>query len=370
MPEDLTIVQIASYYPPSLGGLERVVQEIAEQLARDRHRVMVLTSNVNAKNLPRVEGGPYLTIRRLWAINFAHTAFMPGLLWQLFRVRKPAVFHLHLAQAYVPEIVWLTAKMRGIPYVVHFHLDVERSGKLGFIFVWWKRWVQPLVIKDAARVIVLSPEQAKLIHERYHKPVDQIDFISNGVGDQFLNLGRAKRDFHKPMRLLFVGRLHMQKRPERLIEALSLIKSDVTLNVVGEGDDRMRLESLVAKLKLTNVVFSGRLYDQKLLAAYQNADVFVLPSDREGMPLVLLEAMATGLPIIGSDVLGIHELIKGIGVLVKNPSPQTFAEAIDGLACNPEELSKLNAASSENAKKYSWKKLVEKLESVYGEITK
>lgn len=363
-----TIVQIASFYPPHLGGLERVAEEVAEQLARDGYPVVVLSSDLQAKHLSRVEVHGNLTIKRLWSFEFAHTPLIPGMLFQLLRTPKPAVFHLHLAQAYVPEMVWLAAKLRGIPYVVHFHLDVEKSGKLGFIFDLWKRWIQPIIIRGAARVITLSPDQSRLIEQRYRKPSDQVIFIGNGVGRQFLDIGNTKRTFHAPLRLLFVGRLALQKRPERLVEAMALVRSDVVLDLVGDGEDRAKLEALVDKLQVKNVKFCGRLDGEKLLDAYRNADVFVLPSDREGMPLVLLEAMATALPIVGSDVLGIQELIDGVGVLVKDPSPETFAKAIDGLAQDPKRLEALSTASLEKARQYSWEKLVGEMEEVYKKL--
>jgi glycosyltransferase involved in cell wall biosynthesis len=363
------IVQVSAYYPPHLGGLERVLQEVAEQLAKDNYGVTVLTSDMGAKKLPKQEQVfEKLLVKRLWAFEFAHTAFIPGLLWQLFRIRKPSLFHLHMAQAHVPEIVWLVAKLRGIPYIVHFHLDVERSGKLGFIFDWWKRWILPRIMRDAAMVITLSQDQSALIHNRYKVSLDKIRYIGNGVSEKFLDIGRIKRNFHSPLRLLFVGRLALQKRPERLIEAMSLVTSNVILNMVGDGEDKAELEKLTEKSVLKNVTFSGRLDGEKLLDAYNSADVFVLPSDKEGMPLVLLEAMATGLPIIGSDVLGIHELIEDVGILVENPSPETFAQEIDKLAQNPNKLNELSASSYKKASMYSWKNLVEQLEEVYKEI--
>ena len=368
MTNNINIVQIAAHYPPYLGGLERVAQEVAEHLARNGHKVSVLTSNIQAKEIAQIETRPNLAIRRLSAFHFAHTTFIPSLLWELLRVRKPAIFHLHLAQAYVPEMVWLAAKLRNIPYIVHFHIDAEPSGRLGFLFVLWKRWVQSSIIKDATRVITLSLDQSNLIHERYQKPKDKITFIGNGVGREFLEIGKTNRVFHTPLRLIFVGRLSVQKRPERLVEALALVNPGVTLDIVGEGEDRAELESLVAKLKLTNVKFLGKLHGKELLEAYRNADVFVLSSDREGMPLVLLEAMSTGLPIIGSNVLGIRELISEVGVLVDNPSSETFAKAINNLLERPGELQRLSQKSIAKSQGYSWEILIKQLEKVYEEI--
>lgn len=364
-----SLVHIAAYYPPHLGGMERVAEEIAKQVAHDGYNITVLTSDIGAKNKPikRISLNP--NVRYLWSFEFAHTPFIPTLLWNLWRTKKPAIFHIHLAQAYAPEMVWLASKLRGIPYVLHFHLDVEPSGTFGFLYILWKRWIQTRVIKDAARVITLSPAQSQLIEERYHKLPSEVVFIGNGVSEAFLEIGKTKRTFHNPLRLLFVGRFTIQKRPDRLIEALKFTKSDVILDMVGEGEDRSKSEELVAKLGLKNITFHGRLDGEKLLDAYRNADVFVLPSDREGMPLVLLEAMATGLPIMGSDVLGITELIDGVGVVVKNPSPETFAKAIDNIASDPQKLTELSEASLKTADNYSWTKLIKRLEEVYKEIS-
>ena len=363
-----SIIHIAAYYPPHLGGLERVTQEVAEQLARDGYLTTVLTSNIGAEHT-EPSFVPNLTVKRLWAFEFAHTAFIPGLFWQLMRVRKPAIFHLHLSQAYVPEMVWLASKLRDIPYVVHFHLDVQPSGRLGFIFIWWKRWIQTRIIRDAARVITLSPDQTKLIQSRYRKDATQVTCMSNGVGQQFLDIGKSIRKYHDPLRLLFVGRLSAQKRLERLVRALPLVSAPVRLEVVGEGEDRAKHESLVAELGLQNVTFRGALRGNDLLQAYQEADVFVLPSEREGMPLVLLEAMASGLPVVGSDVAGIRELVLGTGILVEAPYAEGFAAAIETLYKNPSRLEELSKLSFAKAQEFSWPNLIKRLEALYADMT-
>jgi uncharacterized membrane protein len=98
--------------------------------------------------------------------------------------------------------------------------------------------------------------------------------------------------------------------------------------------------------------------------------VFVLPSDREGMPLALFEAMAAGLPVIGSDVQGIREHSKGCGVLVKPPSPEGFASAIDDLNRHRDErYGVLSEAARSKAARYSWPKLTARLEKIYHELT-
>ncbi len=362
-----TIIQIVGYYPPHLGGMEVVAQEISSALAEAGWPVEVITSSIDAAN-PFAEDHkiPY-KLSRLRTFEFAHTPFMPALLWCLLRVKKPAIFHLHLSQAYLPEMVWLSAKLRRIPYVVHFHLDAEPSGRLGFLFVLYKRFVQPVIMRGADQVIALSPEQAAMIQHRYHISAAKVSFLPNGVAQKFLDIGAKDREAHTPLRLLYVGRLSIQKRVDRLIEALTKTAADVQLAIIGDGEDRAKLQALAEEHGLQNITFHGTLAGDELLRAYEQADVFVLPSDKEGMPLVLLEAMAAGLPVIGSDVQGIREhLAGGNGILVKKPSPSSFATAIDDFyEQRKTQLPLLSQAGRDMAAGHSWRQLAEQLTALY-----
>lgn len=359
-------MQIAAYYPPHLGGLERVVQEVAKQLAADDYNVTVLTSRIGRENEAAIQRNGLLKIVSLRGAEFAHTPFLPGLFWQLWRVPKPAVFHLHLAQAFLPEVTWLAAKLRRIPFVVHFHLDVEPSGPLGFLFVLYKKTVQKMVVRGADAVIVLSPEQKDMIIERYKKPPPTVTFMPNGVSQDFLKIGTKKRTRHTPLRLLFVGRLAVQKRVDRLLKAVAKLDIPVHLTIAGDGEDRQKLIGLVRELKLKNVTFAGTLFDKELKRAYKEVDVLVLPSDREGMPLAMLEAMACGLPVIGSDVQGIREHLAGVGVLVPKPSPRTFADAIVSFTLlDDTSYVTMSTDCHLKAREYGWPGLTEKIEKLY-----
>jgi glycosyltransferase involved in cell wall biosynthesis len=87
------------------------------------------------------------------------------------------------------------------------------------------------------------------------------------------------------------------------------------------------------------------------------------------MPLVLLEAMAAGLPIVGTNVVGIQELIKGVGVLVDDPVPQQLAAALDELLDHPESVAKLGRQSVAKAHDFSWPKSLGQFEQLYDELT-
>lgn len=360
------IIQVAGYFPPHLGGMERVVQAISVELAKRQYDVTVLTSSIDAskdKN-PSVRA---IRMVRLKAFELAHTPFAPGLLAALLRIPKYSIIHLHLAQAYYPELVLLVSKVRRIPYVVHFHLDLQPSGFLGPLFLLYKAVVLRAVIRQAKRIIVFSPQQQAFIHRTYQVAHERIAIIPNGVDEAYSHQPRTNNR-KKKYNLLYVGRLSSQKRVAILIEALSLMKIDVTLTLVGDGEDRTQLERLVRQYRLTNVHFVGIKHPSQLIEFYRKADVFVIASEREGMPLAVLEAMAAALPIVGADVPGIRELIQSVGNVVARPSGPTFATTLDALLQDSARLSKLSRQSFTAAQNYTWVAATDALEMLYKEL--
>lgn len=368
-PQKTLIVQVMGYYPPHIGGAEKVTQQLAEHLATRGQDVLVLTSTIDQPLSITTSPVPHLRVKRLKTFEFAHTPFMPGLVFKLLRLPKYSIIHLHLAQAYYPELVLLVAKIRRIPYVLHFHLDLQPSGSFGRLFLLYKAVVLPRVIRGADKVIVFSVEQQRFIHQRYGVALQDVVIIPNGVGEEFFMPPRITYQ-PKAYQLLYVGRLAPQKRVHILLEAMSLLKMPAFLTIIGDGEDRSELEQLARKYKLTNISFEGFKTPAELVAYYRQADVFVLSSEREGMPLVALEAMAAGLPVVAGDVPGLHELLQNVGLLIADPSGQSIADALDGLFSQPQELAKLSKNSAHAATAYSWTKVTDAVMVLYRDITK
>jgi glycosyltransferase involved in cell wall biosynthesis len=359
------ICQVTAYFPPHLGGVETVVKELSESLAASGYRTEVLTSRRQSHGAATLERPhPKLTIRRLWGIEILNTPLMPNLLWRLLALPRRSVIHLHVAQAFVPEIAWLAAAIRGLPLIAHIHLDVEPSSAIGrLVFGPYKRVVLRHVLRHSTRVICLSEPQRTLMIQKYQLNPKRVIVLPNGVATGYFQPPR--NSFHQPLRLLFVGRLALQKRPERIVEAMVALPH-AHLDVVGEGDHHTDLVAFAHKHQLRNVTFHGIKRGHDLQHFYQNSDALVMTSDKEGMPLVLLEAMASGLPVVGSDVLGIRELIRGSGVLVPNPSAATFVQAIKTL--NSAKLTQLSAAGRTAAEQFSWNLLTARLMRQYQEV--
>jgi phosphatidylinositol alpha-mannosyltransferase len=347
--------------------MENVASALAEALA-ERGPVTVLSSRSGAASAPRTERRGNLLIRRLFTIEAAHVPFMPSLLIHLLRLPRNAIVHVHLAVAYPPEMVWLACRPRRRPYVAHFHLDVEPSGPLGPLFVAYKRWVLGGVLRSAATVVALSDQQAAFLQERYGVNEDRIVVMANAVGPEFFREPPAAPAHDGPFRLLFVGRLAPQKNISLLLRAMALVQAPVELTIVGEGQQATSLRRLTEELALTNVRMVGAQWGDNLIGWYRWADAFVLTSEKEGMPLVLLEAMAGGLPIVATDVPGIAETVEGAGLLTPS-DPAALARAVHLLAGDPDLWGQLARRSRDRGMQYGSATSLAKLLDIYEETS-
>ncbi len=364
---DSTIVQVTSYYPPHLGGMENVVAQIAEGFANKGYAVSVYTSDRGYSQNTVVYSNPQ--VHYLNSIEVAHTPIIFTLFFRLLALPRTSLMHLHVSQAFSPEIVYLIAKLKGIPYIAHIHLDVDASGPLGFLLPPYKKLFLKQVLKSSAKIICVSEAQKKLIASKYALPLTSFVVIPNGVIEDYF-VGKKERENTVP-HLLFVGRLVSQKNLPLLIEAVSQMTTNVFLDIVGEGELREPLKALIQKYGLRNVRLHGQKTGKELLAFYKAADIFVLPSLKEaGVSLSMLEALAAGLPVVASDLPEIRDSLNDCGVLIQKPSATTYAHALDALLSNKDVLRDLSALSVQKARSYSWEKLLNSIEEVYSQAYK
>ncbi len=159
-----------------------------------------------------------------------------------------------------------------------------------------------------------------------------------------------------PLRLLFLGRLVVEKGPVVLVEALGLLRAsgvDAQLTIVGEGPSRPEVERSVAELGLADhVVLLGAVPSDEARGHYHRADVFCLPSFAEGVPVVLMEAMSCGLPVVTTYITGIPELVTD-GVEGRTVTPgraDLVADALRGLT-DPERRRSMGQAGREKVER-------------------
>ncbi len=149
------------------------------------------------------------------------------------------------------------------------------------------------------------------------------------------------------------------------------MQTSVFLDIVGEGELREDVEALIKKYKLQNVKLHGKKVGKELIEFYKSADIAVLPSIKEaGACLVMLEALAAGLPVVAADLAEVREALVDCGVLVQDATATTYAKALDALLADKEALQRLKTLSVRKARAYSWGKFLDTIEDVYKQIVK
>jgi glycosyltransferase involved in cell wall biosynthesis len=226
----------------------------------------------------------------------------------------------------------------------------------------WHWFLQRLVHRAAKVVVVPSQSVAHAAQARSHVPEHKLTVIPNAI-DPADFADQSFRDTSipaRPVRVGFIGRLDPIKRVPDLIRAVALLKETVHLHIFGTGSDRERLDAMVRRKHLQErVTFHGAIArPQEALATI---DVLVLPSDAEGFGLVLIEAMAAGVPVVATQVPGICDVVrhKANGLLAPVRSPRRLAEMIALVADNSVLRRKLVLIGRNDVRrKYTWEKVL------------
>lgn len=160
--------------------------------------------------------------------------------------------------------------------------------------------------------------------------------------------------------LLFVGRLNIRKNIIAVIRALSLMRSELPLVIVGgqEGEiKKIDFTAMIAKLGLTSrVIFTGNISEAELTCIYSLATIFCYPSFAEGFGLPALEAMASGIPVVVSDLPSLKEVCGYAALYVDPHRPEDIAHAVDNLVNDRQLYQQKKLEGLENAAKFSWEK--------------
>lgn len=362
----MSVVHVSGFYPPHLGGAERVVQQLARRQALSRP-VTVHTSAAGGGPASELDCDGRLRIVRHPCRVVAHTPVAPGMLRALLRLRPaPDVLHVHTGQALVPEIVRLVARVLGVPYVAHVHLLVRPSSAVGRLLLpVYDTLLYGPFLRRAQRVICLTGAMREEVVTRFRVPRGRVRVVPNGVDR---GVPAPRPEARAPRELLFVGRLVEQKNVLALVEAMAELPRDVTLRIVGDGELAPAVEARIRALGLTNVRLEGRMDQPELAAAYRRATALLMPSTHEGMPLVLLEALAAGVPVVCSRIPELVE-VGGDAVLTVDPvTPHTLAAAVAGLLADDRRRAELSAKARERSAGYDWSAVARSVDGVYAEV--
>jgi glycosyltransferase involved in cell wall biosynthesis len=202
-------------------------------------------------------------------------------------------------------------------------------------------------------------------------PSVNIDIIPNGIDlNRFTPI--PNKQISGELNLLTVGRLSVTKRFEMLIEAIEILNKkgkSVKLTMAGGGGLLPQLKQLVEQKGLNSVInLTGRIETEKMPDVYQRHDMFVTASMQEGMSNAMLEAMASGLPIVTTRCEGVEELITDNGVVVEEASAKALADAIEELAQNQQLYNAMCIAARQRAEKFGWDVVAKQYQLLYQRI--
>lgn len=264
-------------------------------------------------------------------------------------------------------------KVYSIPYIT----SVLGADVPGFNIGDWRLDVYHSLTKFISRAIwdnsshiVANSSSLKDTCKKF-SPKHNIEIITNGVDTELFYPGK-KNDYSGEVQLLFVSRLMLQKGVDTLIKTCGLLKergiNNFKLTIVGEGHLKSLMFSLIDKFNLREKInFLGWKDLEELPDIYRKADIFILPSVMEGMSSVTLQAMASGLPIVASKVLGFEEILEEDinGLTAEYNDPADFANQIEKLIKSPELRKKMSEKSLEKSRRFSWESIAKQYIGLY-----
>ncbi len=340
----MKIAQIVCVFPPYAGGIGRSAWEFSRFLAKEREvEVIVYTPAYNNKDvLENIEG---FKVRRLksW-LKYGNGAFLPQLLWEL---KNYDIVHLHYPFFGTAEVVsFFKLFFKKPKLVLHYHMDVIGLPPLVRLLSLPSKLMFKLLFRQASIVLCSSFDYIKTsqIKKYYYSEKEKFKELPFGVDLDIFRPGEElnnKDDFN----ILFVGgldRAHYFKGVDVLLRAAAMLPQDKgwRLIIVGDGDLRKEYERQAARLGISKrIIFLGKLNQKELVDAYQKAKVFVLPSinKNEAFGIVLLEAMACGVPVIASDLAGVRSVFRNgrEGFLTRPENYKDLKDKIEFLLNNP-----------------------------------
>ncbi|MGQ0642037.1 MAG: glycosyltransferase family 4 protein [Gemmatimonadaceae bacterium] len=365
----MKIAQISPYSWDAPGGVQAHIRQLTKRLRGRGHDVLILAPGEHPGFDPpgvKIVGRPF-HIRANGAVaRICFSRSSRRIVRETLDEFAPDLVHAH--DPLVTSTSRWAAMHTAAPVVATFHSYFAPDSLAGRCYTAlvpfgasvWRRIDKRIAVSEAAKESVCS-----------RMGDAAIDIVPNGT-DVHVFERAVPAKLPKGRTMLFVGRLEPRKGFPIAVRAFARLAqeySDLQLIVVGEGVEREAVEMLPRALR-TRVHLLGRVSDSVLPGYYAAADVFVAPATgSESFGIVLVEAMAAGLPIVASDIDGYREVVRHgrEALLVRRGDPVALADAVQRLVENPAEARALREAGRVRARRYDWDTILATLDGIYGE---
>ncbi|MBQ9531656.1 MAG: glycosyltransferase family 4 protein [Eubacterium sp.] len=356
--------------PSREGGIEIVVGELSSRMVNLGNTVVAYnrkSKHIAGKEFEKLNSWEGVEIK--W-VPTPNSSKLNAIVYSFFATfnalfRKFDVIHFH---AEGPSSMVLLAKLFRKRCIVTIHgLDWQRSKWGGFATKYLK-FGEKTAAKHADEVIVLSKNVQQYFLDTYGR---ETVFIPNGISKPEIkapNIIKEKFNLDKDDYFLFLGRLVPEKKVDMLIEAFKEIKTDKKLVIAGGASHTNDYETELHELAKGNdsIIFTGFVEGDELDELFSNAYVYCLPSDLEGMPISLLEAMSYCNCCLTSDIPECTEVLDEFGVSFKKSDKEDLKSRLEELSSDSNLVQKYkDSAQNYILEKYNWEEVCDRTLALY-----
>jgi glycosyltransferase involved in cell wall biosynthesis len=370
------VLLVVPYFPPHKGGMELFALNIAEHLSRQHEWEVVVVTTGEERKAEIEQMSTRLRVYRLpyWR-KLSNSPISLSWFWHvgtIIRAENPELINIHTPVPGLGDIASLMAGRR--PVIVNYHMGTMKKEKPDLNFIIW-----------IYEHVLLKP----MLHKA-RKIISSSDYVRNGFLGNFKHKTQTitpavdSELFHPALvpvetpRIIFVGSLNKSDGHKNLRSLLAACKElrtvvpDLELTAVGDGDGRGIYQDLAADMGMEDVTtFTGWLERGALAEAYRGATVFALPTTNDSFPLVITEAMASGLPVVSTLVGGIPTLVDDDvdGLLVDPADSGALVRALRIILTDKKLASRLGEAGRNKAvRSLSWSSRAEMTDRVFREV--
>lgn len=385
----MKIAFFSDTFYPQFNGITTVIANISRELASRGHDIVIFAPKLHAPTVTLGKRVTFVPLRSIPVIvnpEYRLSVFGLPTVLRVLKAFKPDILHFHTPASAGFDAI-LSAKILGKPLVGTIHAYLTQPDYLSWI-------KQSTLLKLVANLGIVysrliynrcqlrfAPSKRLIAELRRVGFREPLVYLPNPVTPtnrksslSYKERDRLKRDYGlKQDVILHFGRFSAEKRIDQVIRASApLIREDNTsLLLIGDGLERSSLQALAHELAISqDTIFTGFVDHEKLMSSGLIAlgDVFVTASTMENRPMVVLEAMSFGLPIVAVRQAGMTELVKGNGFLVREGDIAEMSKSIQRIIREPGLRKRLGQASSQLASAYLVTQVVDELLSWYNKL--
>lgn len=325
------------------GGAEKLVVELSLRLKRDGHEVEVfLLDSTDTPLVKLLEDEGVLIYKASKGYFQMWNLFQFSKLKKLLRKNKYNIVHTHNTPAQILAYLAESREKTATTFITTEHNTYNRRRVLPLVSLFDRKmygfYDKVICVSDGTRINLLRYLSSPIIDNKYVT-------IFNGVDFSKYRVGKIEKpdEYKEKVVILMVAAFRKQKDQPTLIRALKHLPDNYVVWLAGDGIRRIKCERLVKQLNIENrVIFLGNRTD--IPALYGMADIIAISSHYEGMSLSSIEALASGKPMIASDVEGLREIVGKVGILFREGDEKDLSEKILSLK-DHEEVAEKNIIS-------------------------